>query len=195
MAPRLRSAELALGSGVVSSLSGEAPGVRGSPNAGSTAVDRGFQLAYKVAYRLMRVYWGVRRPATHGALVTLWNAGEVLLIQNSYVNYRSLPGGYVGRYETGAEAAIRELREEIGIVARPEQLERVYDEVKDWEGKRDHVEVFKLELDRRPEIVIDRREVIAAGWYSPSRALELDLFPPIRLILEAHLRQQALSQT
>jgi len=179
----------------VSSLSGEAPGVRGAPNGGTTAVDRGFQLAYKVAYRLMRVYWGVRRPATHGALVTLWNAGEVLLIQNSYVNYRSLPGGYVGRYETGAEAAIRELREEIGIVARPEQLERVYDEVKDWEGKRDHVEVFKLELDRRPEIVIDRREVIAAGWYSPSHALELDLFPPIRLILEAHLRQQALSQT
>jgi len=189
----------------VSSLSGEASEVRSSPSGGpqpagdleqsSSAIDRGFQLAYKVAYRLMRVYWSVRRPATHGALVTLWNAGEVLLIQNSYVNYRSLPGGYVGRYETGAEAAIRELREEIGIVARPEQLERVYDEVKDWEGKRDHVEVFKLELERRPEIVIDRREVIAAGWYTASRALELDLFPPIRLILEAHLRRQALSQT
>lgn len=179
----------------MSSLGGEASAVSGSVHAGSTAIDRGFQLAYKVAYRMMRVYWGVRRPATHGALVTLWNAGEVLLIQNSYVNYRSLPGGYVGRYETGAEAAVRELREEIGIVARPEQLERVYDEVKDWEGKRDHVEVFKLELERRPEIVIDRREVIAAGWYSPSHALTLDLFPPIRLILEAHLRQQALSQT
>jgi 8-oxo-dGTP diphosphatase len=188
----------------MSSLGGEASGVRSSPGGGrqagdleqpSSPIDRGFQLAYKLAYRLMRVYWSVRRPATHGALVTLWNAGEVLLIQNSYVKYRSLPGGYVGRYETGAEAAIRELREEIGIIAQPEQLERVYDEVKDWEGKRDHVEVFKLELERRPEIAIDRREVIAAGWYSPSRALELDLFPPIRLILEAHLRQQALSQT
>lgn len=184
----------------MSTLSGAASGVGGSrPPEGeleqpSTLVDRGFQVAYKVAYRMMRLYWGVRRPATHGALVTLWNDGEVLLIQNSYVKYRSLPGGYVGRYETGAEAAIRELREEIGIVARPEQLERVYDEVKDWEGKRDHVEVFKLELERRPQITIDRREVIAAGWYSPARALELDLFPPIRLILEAHLRQQALSR-
>ena len=191
----------------MSSLSGasEASGVRGSPGGdprpagdleqATSTLDRGFQLAYKVAYRMMRLYWGVRRPATHGALVTLWNDGEVLLIQNSYVNYRSLPGGYVGRYETGAEAAIRELREEIGIIARTEQLERVYDEVKDWEGKRDHVEVFRLELDRRPEIVIDRREVVAAGWYSPARALELDLFPPIRLILEAHLHQQRLSQT
>jgi 8-oxo-dGTP diphosphatase len=181
---------------------GSAPGMPGGLGAGGapsedlphngTLVDRSFQLGYKVAYRMMRLYWGVRRPATHGALVTLWNRGQLLLIQNSYVNYRSLPGGYVGRFETGAEAAVRELREEIGLIAKPDSLEKVYDEVKDWEGKRDHVEVFKLELDTRPEIVIDGREVIAAGWYSPARALELDLFPPIRLILEAHLRQQQL---
>ena len=63
----------------------------------ASPLDRSFQVAYKVAYRMMRLYWGVRRPATHGALVTLWNEGELLLIQNSYVNYRSLPGGYVGR--------------------------------------------------------------------------------------------------
>jgi 8-oxo-dGTP pyrophosphatase MutT (NUDIX family) len=161
----------------------------------ASALDRSFQLAYKVAYRMMRFYWGMRRPATHGALVTLWNQGELLLIQNSYVTYRSLPGGYVGRYETGAEAAVRELREEIGLNARPEQLEKVYDEVKDWEGKRDHVEVFKLTLDARPEVHIDHREVVAAGWYTPQKALELDLFPPIRLILEGMLRQQALNQT
>ena len=161
----------------------------------TTVVDRSFQLAYRVAYRMMRLYWGVRRPATHGALVTLWNDGQLLLIQNSYVGYRSLPGGYVGRFETGAEAAVRELREEIGITARTDQLVKVYDEVKDWEGKRDHVEIFKLELDARPDITIDRREVVAAGWYSPARALELDLFPPIRLILEGVLREEALSRT
>lgn len=161
----------------------------------ATVLDRSFQLGYKVAYRMMRLYWGVRRPATHGALVTLWNEGELLLIQNSYVGYRSLPGGYVGRYETGSEAAVRELREEIGIIARTDQLEKVYDEVKDWEGKRDHVEVFKLELDTRPVIQIDHREVVSAGWYTPARALELDLFPPIRLILEARLAGKSVIQT
>ncbi len=165
-------------------LSGRSPGL----------VDRSFQLAYKVAYRLMRVYWGVRRPATHGALVTLWNQGQVLLVQNSYVPYRSLPGGYVGRYETGPEAAVRELREEIGITATTDQLEKVFDEVKDWEGKRDHVEIFTLELESRPDIRIDHREVIAAGWFSPGEALELNLFPPIRMILEERVRKQ-LSQT
>jgi 8-oxo-dGTP pyrophosphatase MutT (NUDIX family) len=185
--------------GGVNGSSGTAPGSRdsasGAPVREATVIDRSFQLAYKVAYRMMRFYWGVRRPATHGALVTLWNEGELLLIQNSYVGYRSLPGGYVGRYETGAEAAVRELREEIGIIARADQLEKVYDEVKDWEGKRDHVEVFKLELQNRPVIRIDHREVVSAGWYSPARALELDLFPPIRLILEARANGQGFIQT
>jgi 8-oxo-dGTP diphosphatase len=179
--------------------SGAGPATRDSasdaPAREATVVDRSFQLGYKLAYRMMRVYWGVRRPATHGALVTLWNQGELLLIQNSYVGYRSLPGGYVGRFETGAEAAVRELREEIGIIASTDQLEKVYDEVKDWEGKRDHVEVFHMQLETRPVINIDHREVVSAGWYPPARALELDLFPPIRLILEARANGKALIQT
>jgi 8-oxo-dGTP diphosphatase len=157
----------------------------------ATVVDRSFQLAYKLAYRMMRAYWGVRRPSTHGALVTLWHAGKVLLVQNSYVPYRSLPGGYVGRNETGPEAAVRELREEIGISAGIDQLEKVFDEVKDWEGKRDHVEIFALELEQRPEIRIDHREVVAADWFTPEQALELQLFPPIRTILEQRLRARA----
>jgi 8-oxo-dGTP diphosphatase len=156
-----------------------------------SAVDLCFQAAYKVAYRLMRTYWAVRKPSTHGALVSLWNQGELLLVQNSYVPYRSLPGGYVGRSETSREAAIRELREEIGISARPEELEKVFDEVKEWEGKQDHVEIFALELSGRPEIRIDHREVVAAGWFSPERALELNLFPPIRTIIEERQRAAA----
>jgi 8-oxo-dGTP diphosphatase len=137
----------------------------------------------------MRTYWAVRRPSTHGALVVLWHDGEVLLVQNSYVRYRSLPGGYVARHETGREAAVRELSEEIGITAHVDQLEKVFDEVKDWEGKRDHVEIFALELDLRPDIQIDYREVVEAGWFTPQRALELDLFPPIRVVLEERLSQ------
>jgi 8-oxo-dGTP diphosphatase len=125
--------------------------------------------------------------------VVLWHRGEVLLVQNSYVRYRSLPGGYVARNETGREAAIRELAEEIGLTARAEQLEKVFDQVKDWEGKRDHVEIFALELEQRPEIRIDYREVVDAAWFTPERALGLDLFPPIRVVLEERLSRNARS--
>lgn len=148
-------------------------------------VDRSYQLAYKTAYQMMRMYWAVRRPQTHGALVTLWNEGEILLVQNSYVSYRCIPGGYIAAGETGRQAAVRELREEVGVRIDAEQLQPVLDEVNDWEGKRDHVEIFSLELSKRPQIQIDHREVIDAGWFSVERALEMELFPPLRRVLQA----------
>jgi 8-oxo-dGTP diphosphatase len=149
-----------------------------------TLVDRGFQLAYVCAYRAMRAYWMVRHPTTHGSLVALWNAGEVLLVRNSYVPYYSLPGGYLRRGETAREAAVRELREEVGISTTADQLVPLLDRTHEWEGKHDHVEIFALEVASRPTIEVDHREVVAASWWTPTRALTLELFPPLRSVLE-----------
>jgi ADP-ribose pyrophosphatase YjhB (NUDIX family) len=151
-----------------------------------TVIDRGFQLAYVCAYRLMRTYWKLSHPNTHGALVTMWNSGEVLLVRNSYVPYYSAPGGYVRTGEASRDAAIRELKEEIGVIARPEELSLVYDGIKDWEGKKDHVEVFALEVPERPRVDVDNREVIEASWFSKERAFSLNLFPPLRDAIAAH---------
>jgi 8-oxo-dGTP diphosphatase len=157
---------------------------RGKSSEGPTLTDRGFQLAYKSAYQLMRTYWKLTRPTTHGALVTLWNRGEVLLVRNSYVPYYSLPGGYVRRGEDPKAAAARELHEEVGLDASLDRLSLVHDETHDWEGKRDHVEIFTLEVDSRPDITVDNREVIEASWWKPEQALELNLFPPLRRVIE-----------
>lgn len=155
-----------------------------------TVLDRLFQGIYIVAYRVMRVYWRLRRPRTHGALVAIWHAGEILLVKNSYVRYYSLPGGYVRRAETGQAAALRELAEEVGVAARPEDLALVLDETRDWEGKRDRVEIFALDVLERPAIAIDHREIVQAGWYTPERALALELFPLLRLAIERRLAAQ-----
>jgi ADP-ribose pyrophosphatase YjhB (NUDIX family) len=161
----------------------------GSPAAGlaadgPTLLDRAFQLAYVCAYRMMRVYWSVRRPTTNGALVTLWNRGEVLLVRNSYVNYYTLPGGYLRRGETSRQAALRELREEVGVSAASDDLRLLIDETHEWEGKHDHVSIFALELEDRPKVKVDNREVVHAAWYPPDQALKLDLFPPLRRAIE-----------
>ena len=156
-----------------------------APNSkGPTRLDRLVQLAYKGAYRLMRVYWAVRRPTTHGALVAVWHEGEILLVKNSYLHYFSLPGGYLRSGETGRMAAIRELREEVGLVATEEDLELALDETHDWDGKRDHVEIYWLAVTHRPVVKIDHREVVAAGWFTPERALQLELFPKLRAVIE-----------
>jgi ADP-ribose pyrophosphatase YjhB (NUDIX family) len=151
---------------------------------GPTLVDRGFQLAYVCAYQLMRRYWALRHPTTHGALVALQNGGEFLLVRNSYVPYYSLPGGYVRKSETAREAALRELSEEVGVSAQSHELELVLDETHEWEGKHDHVEIFVLQVPTRPNIAVDHREVVEASWWKPERALSLNLFPPLRRVLQ-----------
>ncbi len=147
------------------------------PRSDPTLVDRGYQLAYVCAYRAMRTYWKLRRPTTHGSLVALWNRGEVLLVRNSYVPYYSLPGGYLRRGETARSAAVRELREEIGLSAAPDALVPVLDRTHEWEGKHDHVEIFALDVPIRPDIGVDHREVVEASWWRPERALTRPLPP------------------
>ena len=163
---------------------GRAPQAASRP----TLIDRTFQLAYVCAYQLMRTYWRVRKPTTHGALVALWNDGKLLLVRNSYVGYYSLPGGYIHSGESSRDAAVRELNEEIGLKARADQLELALDTTHEWEGKHDHVEIFSLEIAKRPDVRVDHREVIDASWVTPERALQLNLFPPIRTVLERRVQ-------
>jgi 8-oxo-dGTP diphosphatase len=149
-------------------------------------IDRLHRLGYRLAFQTLRLYWRIAQPDTHGALVALWHRGEVLLVQNSYLSFRSLPGGSIKRRESARAAAVRELREEVGIVARADELVPVVDTVHHWGGKHDHVEIFQLELPDRPRVAVDNREVIAAEFVRPAVALSLPLFPPVRLAIERH---------
>jgi ADP-ribose pyrophosphatase YjhB (NUDIX family) len=156
-------------------------------SAEKSAINSLYHLTYRFAYLLMRAYWRVLHPPTHGALVAIWYEGQILLVRNSYVGYYSLPGGYVRREETGRHAALRELAEETGVHARPDDLKQVVDLHHRWEGKREHLEIFELHPPARPGIEIDGREVIDAAFFAPERALELDLFPPIRQVIERQI--------
>jgi 8-oxo-dGTP diphosphatase len=154
-----------------------------------TLVDRGFQLAYVCAYQLMRTYWKIAHPTTHGTLVALWNQGEILLVRNSYVRFYSIPGGYMRKGESARQAVLRELSEEVGVKANSDDLAFELEETHEWEGKLDHVQIFGIELPERPKVAVDNREVVEAEWCSPQRALSRNLFPPLRTVIENRLRR------
>lgn len=148
------------------------------------SVDLGFQTAYKVAHRMLRAYWFVRRPQTHGALVAVWHAGELLLVKNSYRRHYTLPGGYIRDGETPVQAAARELGEEVGIHIPPEGVRQAMSAIKEFENRHDHVTLCEVELDERPTVRVDNREVIWAGFLPPEAILAKPVVPHLVQYLE-----------
>jgi 8-oxo-dGTP pyrophosphatase MutT (NUDIX family) len=150
-----------------------------------TPLDRGIQLGFIVAHRMLRAYWAVRRPMTRGSLVAVWNAGELLIVKNSYRKQYTLPGGYRRASESAEQAGARELAEECSIVIDPLRVREAYHGVHPFEFRRDDVTILEVELEARPVIGIDYREVIWAGFKTPDQVLRMRIVPHLREYIEA----------
>jgi 8-oxo-dGTP pyrophosphatase MutT (NUDIX family) len=150
-----------------------------------TLIDRGFQLAYKVAHRMLRAYWCVRSPRTRGVLVAVWHDGEILIVKNSYRDHYTLPGGYQHSGESVEQTGARELGEECGIRVAVEALRASYHGVHRFEFRNDDVTLLEVELPTRPDVAIDNREVVWAGFKAPSDVLALPVVPHLIEYLEA----------
>jgi 8-oxo-dGTP pyrophosphatase MutT (NUDIX family) len=134
-------------------------------------VDRLCQWGYFLAYRVLCLWWFVRRPEHHGALVALWHDGRLLLVRSSYRATWDLPGGGVGPGEAPEQAALRELAEEVGIRLGGGVLRCVGSDRDTIEYRRDRVTIFEAVLAEKPALRIDHREIVAAAFHDP-RALE-----------------------
>ncbi|MES1172214.1 MAG: NUDIX hydrolase [Bacteroidota bacterium] len=158
------------------------------PQTSPTVVDRAFRVAYRTAHALLRVYWTVRRPRKGGTLVAIWNAGQILIVKNTYRKHHTLPGGYPRAGETPSETGARELAEECGITVSPDQVREVYRGEHLFEGRRDAVTIVEVELPVVPMIRIDFREIAYARLMPPGEVLGLLIVPHLREYLE---RRQA----
>jgi 8-oxo-dGTP pyrophosphatase MutT (NUDIX family) len=76
------------------------------------------RVAATAAYQLLRAGWFVRRPRTFGAhAFALTPERKLILVKLRYVRGWRLPGGGRNGHEDPIAAALRELREEIGMTA------------------------------------------------------------------------------
>jgi 8-oxo-dGTP diphosphatase len=75
------------------------------------------RIARRVAYRLLGVYWFVRRPDTHGVKLLIRDGDQLLFVRHAYGNRRvwEFPGGGMKSRETPEECARREAHEEVGV--------------------------------------------------------------------------------
>ena len=126
-------------------------------------------LAMQLLYAVHRTLSRTLRWQTRGVKVMIFNpAGELLLIRNSYGPRRRefvLPGGGIKRSETPEAAALREVREEVGVEAERLALRATYFSAA--EGKRDTIHLFTAHSGATPEA--DGLEVEEARFFALDR--------------------------
>jgi Ser/Thr protein kinase RdoA (MazF antagonist)/8-oxo-dGTP pyrophosphatase MutT (NUDIX family) len=125
---------------------------------------------YKIANSIRRTYWYIFRPHTKGVKCLIECDGEYLLIQTSYSGkYWTLAGGGVDRNETPEMAAIREVKEELGIVLTSAKQIGQYESALEY--KRDTVHLFYSQVSSK-DFNQNSGEVSDARWFSQSELPE-----------------------
>ena len=153
-------------------------------------IDSLWRLGLRLAYRVLLVWWSVRRPEKHGSHIAVWHGERVLVIQNSYRKLLSLPAGGRTRGETLLAAAVRELREEVGISVEPHELAYYGELVYSSRYAEDHAHVYELRCASAPAVCVDRREVVWAEFLAPDDAVARGVIGVVRMYFEAAVRRQ-----
>jgi ADP-ribose pyrophosphatase YjhB (NUDIX family) len=129
------------------------------------------RVVINLLYHVRRRTLALLRLRTRGVKVMVFNPrGELVLIRNSYgrSDLFVLPGGGIRPFEQPAKAAVREIREEIGLDL--DQLTLVSTHVSTTEGKRDMIYLYKATATGLPQV--GGVEVAEVGFF------ELDRVPP-----------------
>ena len=138
------------------------------------------RLAYRVAHRLLRAWWFIRRPTLHGVKCVITDRDRVLLVRHTYGHREwDLPGGTPRRHEPAIVAASREMEEELGVQIT--EWRPLGDLLRTSYGCEDTLHCFHAELDV-PDLTLNGAELSEAEWF-PQRELPEDLGHHVRPVL------------
>ena len=117
----------------------------------------------RIGYRALTLYWRKRGITRTGVGVIIRHDGKVLAVRHSYRPEYTIPGGGIGKNETPAVAAARELQEELSLEVAPEDLVYL--------RQRRNTHLMELHLTEPPDIRIDNREIIEAVFLTEEEAI------------------------
>jgi ADP-ribose pyrophosphatase YjhB (NUDIX family) len=105
------------------------------------------------------------------------------MVRTSYRDCYSLPGGFVRQGESSEQAARRELCEELGIELPDHALRHAWTGTLKFESREDTVDIWEASIDHAPAVHVVGREIVWAGWLSPSEALAQPHLPHLAAYL------------
>ena len=129
------------------------------------------RLGYRVAYRALQAWTFVRRPSVRGTMVAVLDGRRVLMVRHTYGDRArwELPGGGMHAGEEPADAARREVAEEVGIDVALRPLAGVLEG--HWDFKHEALAWFTADWPGGRG-TYDPVEIAEVGWFA------LDDLPP-----------------
>lgn len=127
-------------------------------------------IAYTIVKTPIIWYWKLFKIKTKGVRIMLIHEEKMILVRHWYNSLWVMPGGGIHKHETPEQAAIREIKEELGIdIKQLDYLLGVYSNI--VKGKNDTVYCFVVELDSQIEISckkfnIEISDIIWSSIYS-----------------------------
>lgn len=151
------------------------------------------QFFCKLAYKAILCLWFFTRPTVYGVYIAVWYKNNLLVIKNSYKKRFTIPCGRIKHGEELAEAAIRELHEEVNIIVTKAQLNFVGKYSANYSHVCDVGSFFEIEMSGMPNMQVDNREVVWAQFMTFDRALTLSMNPTVKQYLDERFRRTALN--
>jgi 8-oxo-dGTP pyrophosphatase MutT (NUDIX family) len=142
------------------------------------------QVFYRLAYRALLALWFFTRPTVYGVYIAVWYDERLLVIKNSYKKRFTIPCGRVKRGEDVAEAAVRELYEEVGIRLKKYQLTFAGEYSAKYKYATDVGTFFEIEMAESPNVQADNREVVWAQFIALDQISKLNLNPTVNAWLD-----------
>ena len=121
-----------------------------------------------MAFPMARRWWAWRGHG--GTVIIVWLDSRVLTVLHSYKPGLRLPGGSVKTGEDHSAAAVRELREETGVVIPQAHLRLLLA----YRGRYGMRSIFEARLDHEPMLRVDQREIVYAGFNAPEEVTEFN---------------------
>lgn len=142
---------------------------------------------------LGRIFFWLSWPALYFYLrgttrtrVMIESEGAILLIKGWHDGSKwALPGGGMHKGEAAVASALREVREEVGLVLEPSQLTPLGHDQYHQRGLHYEIERFGCHLPTRPPLKRQKAEIIATKWFLPSEITPLVVEPNVLRQLEA----------